>query len=232
MNQIPEHIAIIMDGNGRWAQQRGMERTEGHKAGAEQLFKVAEAAAEAGVKVLTLYAFSTENWKRPAREVGALMELFTKYTSLKLDELHKRQIRLKCIGRLDAMPLIPRTALKKAIADTAGNTGLTVNFALNYGGRAEIADAVTRILGARRRNGSDAPVSEEEVAAALYEPDIPDPELLIRTGGDLRLSNFLLWQASYSELYFTNVLWPDFGREELNAAIAEYQRRQRRFGKV
>lgn len=232
MNQIPNHIAIIMDGNGRWAVERGMERSEGHKAGANQLLEVAEAAIEAGVKVLTLYAFSTENWKRPEKEVSTLMELFTRYTSCKLDELHQRGIRLKCIGRLDAMPMIPRMALKRAIAATAENSTLTLNFALNYGGRAEIADAVSKIVAQRLKDGKDKPVEEEEVAAALYAPEIPDPELMIRTGGDMRISNFLLWQISYSELYFTPVYWPDFGREQLREAIAEYQKRQRRFGKV
>lgn len=232
MNQVPQHIAIIMDGNGRWATERGMKRTEGHKAGADQLIKVADAAIEAGVKMLTLYAFSTENWKRPAKEVNTLMDLFAKYTSFKLDELHKRGIRLMCIGRLEGMPLLPRLALKKAIAETAGNTGLIMNFALNYGGRAEIADAAAKIVAQRLKNKDESPVSEEEMAAALYAPELPEPELLIRTGGEMRISNFLLWQASYAELYFTPVYWPDFGKEELMTAIEEYQKRQRRFGKV
>ena len=230
---IPKHIAIIMDGNGRWATARGLERSAGHKAGSEQVQVVADAAIAAGVSCLTLYAFSTENWNRPKSEVETLMSLFSQYATRSLDDLQRRGIRLRTVGRLDAMPLAPRLALKHAIAATAHNTTLTLNVALNYGGRAELADAATAILAARRASGDlKSPVTEAELAAALYAPDLPEPDLLIRTGGEQRLSNFLLWELSYAEFYFTPVLWPDFGAAELGAAIAEFQSRHRRFGKV
>ena len=229
---IPKHIAIIMDGNGRWAQSRGLARSEGHRAGSKQVETIADAAIAEGVEVLTLYAFSTENWNRPKSEVETLMKLFAEYAQRSLDDLQRRGIRLRTIGRMDGLPMLPRLALKRAIAATAKNTTLTLNVALNYGGRAELVDAATRVVSERVKAGDASAVTEEEFAAALYAPDLPPPDLLIRTGGELRLSNFLLWELSYAELYFTEVLWPDFGAAELHAAIDEFANRHRRFGKV
>ena len=229
---IPKHIAIIMDGNGRWAQTRGLARSEGHRAGSRQVEVIADAAIAEGVEVLTLYAFSTENWNRPKLEVETLMTLFAEYARRSLDDLQRRGIRLRTIGRLDGLPVLPRMALKHAIDATAKNTTLTLNVALNYGGRAELADAASQVVAARVKSGDASPVTEEELASALYAPDLPPPDLLIRTGGELRISNFLLWELSYTEFYFTETLWPDFGPAELHAAIAEYANRQRRFGKV
>ena len=229
---IPKHIAIIMDGNGRWAQTRGLARSEGHRAGSRQVEVIADAAIAEGVEVLTLYAFSTENWNRPKLEVETLMTLFAEYARRSLDDLQRRDIRLRTIGRLEGLPVLPRMALKHAIDATAKNTTLTLNVALNYGGRAELADAASQVVAARVKSGDASPVTEEELASALYAPDLPPPDLLIRTGGELRISNFLLWELSYTEFYFTETLWPDFGPAELHDAIAEFANRQRRFGKV
>lgn len=222
-----KHIAIIMDGNGRWATERGLSRSEGHRAGAQQISKVVDAARQMGIESLTLYAFSTENWKRPAPEVGALMELLREFSISQLPAMMKNQVRLRTIGRTADLPLIPRTALLKAIDMTKNNTKFTVNIALSYGGRAEIVDAVNRIIKERK---SDQPITEEEFRSYLYLPDMPDPDLLIRTGGELRISNFLLWQISYSELYVTPTYWPDFGEAELKKAVESFSSRKRRFG--
>ena len=225
---MPRHIAMIMDGNGRWATQRGLPRTDGHRAGANQLEKIAHAATQNGVKYITLYAFSTENWKRPADEVNALMKLLKGFIDTKLSSLMEQNIRIKAIGRIEQLPLVSRTALKQAIKKTADNTGLTVTLALSYGGRAEIIDAVNRII----REGRKEEITEEAFHGYLYDPELPDPELMIRTGGEHRLSNFLLWQLSYAELYVTDVLWPDFDGDELKKAIDFYRGRDRRFGNV
>ena len=232
MKIVPRHIAIIMDGNGRWAQARGLSRSEGHRVGSKQVEVIADAAIAEGVEVLTLYAFSTENWNRPKLEVDTLMKLFAEYAQHSLDGLQRRGIRLRTIGRMEGLPMLPRMALKHAIAATAKNTTLTLNVALNYGGRAELADAASKLVAARLKSGDASPVTEEEFAAALYAPDLPPPDLLIRTGGELRISNFLLWELSYAEFYFTEVLWPDFGPAELHAAIADFANRHRRFGRV
>ena len=221
------HIAIIMDGNGRWAEQRGLTRSDGHRAGARQISVVADAAAKFGVKYLTLYAFSTENWKRPPAEVLTLMGLISEFAEKKLPDMMKNQVRLRTIGRTGDLPGPARSSLLKAIEATRDNTGLTINIALSYGGRAEIVDAVNRIL-AERPAGTL--LTEKEFRNYLYAPDIPDPELMIRTGGELRISNFLLWELSYSELYVTNAFWPDFGEAELQKAIEAFEHRERRFG--
>ena len=224
-----EHLAIIMDGNGRWATRRGLERSAGHRAGAENIKRVVDAARAKGIKYLTVYAFSTENWKRPAPEVAALMALLKEFTSSMLPDMMKNDVRLRTIGRTADLPLPSRTALLKAIDATKNNTGFTLNIALSYGGRAEIVDAVGRIL--RERSG-DAPITEAEFSKYLYAPDIPDPELIIRAGGEFRLSNFLLWESSYSEIYVTDTLWPDFDENTLQAALDFYAGRDRRFGNV
>ena len=227
---MPQHIAIIMDGNGRWATERGLPRSEGHRAGARQLATVADAAARLGVQYLTLYAFSTENWRRPIAEVTALMGLLREFVDERLPELVERNIRLWTIGRTDDLPAPTRNALRKAIEATSHNTGITVTLALSYGGRAEIADAVTKLLA--ERAGDTRPVTEDDIRRHLYHPDLPDPELMIRTGGEHRLSNFLLWQLSYAELYVTPVYWPDFGEQQLREAIDAFSHRERRFGNV
>ena len=227
---MPQHIAIIMDGNGRWATERGLPRSEGHRAGARQLATVADAAARLGVQYLTLYAFSTENWRRPIAEVTALMGLLREFVDERLPELVERNIRLWTIGRTDDLPAPTRNALRKAIEATSHNTGITVTLALSYGGRAEITDAVTKLLA--ERAGDTRPVTEDDIRRHLYHPDLPDPELMIRTGGEHRLSNFLLWQLSYAELYVTPVYWPDFGEQQLREAIDAFSRRERRFGNV
>ena len=222
-----KHIAIIMDGNGRWATERGLSRSEGHLAGARQIGKVVDAAAKMGIESLTLYAFSTENWKRPEPEVTALMTILKEFAVSELPAMMKNGVRLRTIGRTADLPLPSRMALLKAIDLTRNNSKFTVNIALSYGGRAEIVDAVNKIIKERK---SDAPLTEEEFRNYLYLPDMPDPDLLIRTGGNLRISNFLLWQISYSELYVTSTYWPDFGEKELAAAIEAFSGRERRFG--
>jgi undecaprenyl diphosphate synthase len=229
---VPRHIAIIMDGNGRWAQARGLARSEGHRVGSKQVEIIADAAIAEGVQTLTLYAFSTENWNRPKTEVETLMTLFAEYAQHSLNDLQRRGIRLRTIGRTEGLPMLPRMALQRAIDATAKNTTLTLNVALNYGGRAELVDAASKVVAARVKSGDTSPVTEEEFAATRYAPDLTSPDLLIRTGGELRISNFLLWELSYTEFYFTEVLWPDFGPAELHAAIEEFGNRQRRFGKV
>ena len=222
-----KHIAIIMDGNGRWATERGLSRSDGHVAGAKQISKVVDAAAEMGIESLTLYAFSTENWKRPEPEVTALMRILKEFSVSELPAMMKNGVRLRTIGRTNDLPLASRLALLKAIDMTKDNTKFTINIALSYGGRAEIVDAVNKILKERK---SDQPITEDEFRDYLYLPDMPDPDLLIRTGGNLRISNFLLWQISYSEIYVTPTYWPDFGKEELAKAIESFSGRERRFG--
>ncbi|MCI5780040.1 MAG: isoprenyl transferase [Lentisphaeria bacterium] len=222
-----QHVAIIMDGNGRWATQRGLSRSEGHRAGAKQISVVADAARKLGIKYLTIYAFSTENWKRPEAEVSALMGLIVEFASSELPKMMENNVRLRTIGRTADLPLASRTALLNAIEKTKDNDGFTINVALSYGGRAEIVDAVNKIL---RERKSKKPVTEAEFRDYLYLPDMPDPDLMIRTGGNLRISNFLLWQLSYAELYVTPVFWPDFGEDDLKAALASFEGRERRFG--
>ena len=231
--RIPRHIAVTMDGNGRWARQRGLPRIEGHRRGERAVHEVVEFCGELGVEHLTLYTFSTENWRRSQEEVGFLMRLIEVVAKQQIGELHRKGVRLRVLGRLHELPASLREELERDILMTRENTGLTLNLAINYGGRAEIADAARRLaqqvaLGLLRPTDID----EAAVARELYCPEMPDPDLLIRTGGDLRLSNFLLWQAAYSEIWVTPTLWPDFGREELVAAIRSYQSRERRFGAV
>lgn len=222
-----QHLAIIMDGNGRWATERGLSRSDGHRAGAKQIAKVVEYAREAGIKYMTVYAFSTENWKRPKDEVDVLMSLIGEFSTNLLPDMMKNNVRLRTIGRTGDLPLLARTALNKAISMTSGNTGFTLTVALSYGGRAELLDGMNRMLKERK---SDEVLTEEEFRNYLYAPDIPDPDMMIRTGGEMRISNFLLWQLSYAELYVTPVFWPDFGKEELQKALDNFASRDRRFG--
>ena len=225
------HLAIIMDGTGRWAERRGLPRTEGHRAGAETVLEAAEGARELGIEYLTLYAFSTENWKRSPLEVNALMNLLAEFLDAKLPRMLEKGVRLRAIGRIDGLPAKVRNKLRAVIAATAAGTGGTLTLALNYGGRAEIADAARRIA-SDVKAGKITPgaVDEKLFGRYLYDPELPDPDLLIRTSGEMRISNFLLWELAYSELYVTDVLWPDFDREEMRRAAAAFGKRERRFG--
>ena len=236
LNSIPRHIAIIMDGNGRWARHRGLPRIAGHRAGVKTVKEMVKAAVELGVPILTLYAFSHENWKRPKEEVSDLMDLLDHFIDKEIDKLVKQGICLRTIGRIEALP--PRTLAKvrEAVRRTQSNQKLILNIALNYGSRQEILDAVVKVVkdaqsGGVLSNGSQE-ISEEQFSRFLYTAGLPDPDLLIRTSGEMRLSNFLLWQLSYSEIYITKKYWPDFTKEDLAQAIREYGRRERRFGDV
>jgi undecaprenyl diphosphate synthase len=229
--RIPRHIAIIMDGNGRWANRRNLPRVAGHKAGIEAVRATVETAARMGVEVVTLYAFSTENWKRPRSEVETLWHLLHTYVRRELPKLAENGIRLRAIGRLDGLPDSVRDDLRLAMEETAANGGMLVNLALNYSGRTEIVDAVNSLLAEARRSGAgDVTIDEESIASHLYTAGLPEPDLLIRTSAEMRISNFLLWQIAYSELYVTPTLWPDFRRRDLLQAVLEYQKRDRRFG--
>ena len=231
-DRIPGHVAIIMDGNGRWANLRGLKRNAGHEAGEEALFDTVEGALELGIGTLTVYAFSTENWKRPAEEVRFLMGFNESLLLRRSDELDERDVHVRFVGRR-ARPVPKRLIrlMEDTEAKTADNDRMTLNIAFNYGGRAELVDAAQRLVDDHAA-GDLRTVDEEALAARLYEPAMPDVDLLIRTSGEQRLSNYLLWQAAYAELVFTETLWPDFNRVELEKAVAEYQRRDRRFGKA
>ncbi|MFH1700285.1 MAG: isoprenyl transferase [Candidatus Zixiibacteriota bacterium] len=231
--KCPGHVAIIMDGNGRWANGRGLKRTEGHVAGVKAVRKVVEIASEIGVNYLTLYTFSIENWNRPKDEVASLMQLLSRTTLQELDDLMKNNVRLIATGRIEELPLARKKVLKSAIKKTSKNTGLTLNLALNYGGRTEIIDAVRNIAD-DIQNGelTSGEIDEKRFASYLYTADLPDPDLLIRTSGEMRLSNFLIWQTSYTEIYITDTLWPDFDKFDFLMAVKEYIKRDRRFGRV
>jgi len=228
--RLPRHVAVIMDGNGRWAEQKGLSRVDGHNAGSASVREVVEAAAQLGINVLTLYAFSRENWKRPKQEVGQLWRLLREYLGKEDKLLIENDIRLRIIGRREGIPRPVIRELERVEALTRTNGRMTLAVALNYGGRSEIVDAARRIL----EEGRIAPgaLDEEKFAAHLYTEGIPDPDLLIRTSGELRVSNFLLWQIAYTEIYVTPVLWPDFRKRHLLEAVLEYQKRERRFGDI
>ena len=228
---IPRHIAVIMDGNGRWAKERGLPRREGHRAGAESVREVTDACIDLGVEFLTLYAFSSENWNRPDAEVKALMALLDRFLSEKAKELEKQDIRLLAIGQLDRLPAKTRALLDRIMANTAGNKTLTLVLALSYGSREEIVSAA-KSLATDAAAGiiSPADINGDLFASRLQTAEIPDPDLLVRTSGEMRISNFLLWQISYAEIVIVKKFWPDFRRNDLNEAVAEYQRRHRRFG--
>ena len=232
-DRLPGHVAIIMDGNGRWAKQRGKPRTFGHQNGVKSVREAAEAAAELGIKYLTLYAFSTENWRRPKLETEALMALLLQTINKETKTLNKNNIRLNAIGDLKSLPSLTRKQLLKAIKDTAGNDRMTLTLALSYSSRWELLHAVKKI-GTRIAEGQLKPeeIDQGVFESALETNDMPDPELLIRTSGEYRISNFLLWQIAYSELYFTPKFWPDFRKDDLYEALIDYQNRERRFGKI
>jgi len=230
---VPAHIAIIMDGNGRWARSRGLPRSMGHRAGAEAARRIVEAAVELGVRVLTLYTFSSENWDRPKREIDLLMKLLVEFLRREAPTLHGHHVRLRAIGRTHELPAQPRATLQHLMDETAHYDRMQLVLALSYGGRQELVDAVRRVA-EQVRDGQLSPqaITELDIARQLYAPDVPDPDLLVRTSGEMRLSNFLLWQSSYAELYVTPTRWPDFAKADLEAAIIDYQQRERRFGKV
>lgn len=230
---IPRHIAIILDGNGRWAKQRGLSRIFGHEEGARAVRQSVEGCGEFGVEFLTLYAFSQENWRRPKLEVSALMTLLQKFLKDTTPELHERNVRLHAIGRLEDLPTGCQQQLQRSIDSTAANTGLTLILALSYSGRAEVIDAIKSIAREIKEGRIDENMIDPELFSRhLYTRSYPDPDLLIRTSGEMRLSNFLLWQLSYTEIYFTKTLWPDFRKEDLLEAIHDYSNRQRRYGSL
>ncbi len=233
LEKIPRHVALIMDGNGRWAQKHGLSRIEGHKEGAQSVRAVLRAAANAGVEFVTVYAFSTENWKRPPQEVDGLMKLLISSLNAYEQELHDNRIRLRVMGQFERLPLPVRMRLQKTIDATKNYTDHTFIIALSYGSRTEIADAARRIADEAKAGRLDPKkIDEQTIADHLYLPDVPDPELMIRTSGELRLSNFLLWQLSYSEFYITDTYWPDFREEQFYEALAAFNGRDRRYGGV
>ncbi|EOS56704.1 MULTISPECIES: isoprenyl transferase [Paenibacillus] len=230
-DNIPKHVAIIMDGNGRWARRLGMPRIVGHRSGMKAVKRATIAADELGISILTLYAFSTENWKRPKDEVDYLMSLPQEFLAIELDELVEKNVQVRMMGHTDELPAHTIAAMEEAIERTKHNTGLILNFALNYGSRREITESVKGIAKAVQSGElSVEDITPETIESRLLSAGLPDPDLLIRTSGELRLSNFMLWQTAYSELWFTDILWPDFSKEHLVQAVAEYQRRTRRYG--
>jgi len=231
--KIPQHIAIIMDGNGRWAKEKGLPRIAGHREGAGSVRAVLKACAEFGVKYLTVYAFSTENWRRPREEVDFLMGLFSQTIDREINELMENGVKLNFLGRLDKFSAALQKKMNAAMERTKGNDRITLNVMVNYGGRAEIVDAVKELIidSPRLSEGNDK-ITEKDIGEHLYTRGMPDPDLLIRTASEMRVSNFLLWQIAYAEIYVTPVLWPDFRRDQLMAAIEDFQRRVRKFGKT
>ncbi len=226
---IPVHVGIIMDGNGRWARARGLPRAAGHRAGTKNIRRVLAESVEIGIKVLTVYAFSTENWARPKDEVNHLMRLISQSIQDELDDLDANDVRILHSGRMEGVSPTLQDEIRYAIERTKHNSTITLNVAFNYGGRAEIVDAIKKIM---REGVSPEDVTEAMVSQHLYNPDLPDPDLIIRTGGEFRLSNFLIWQAAYAEFYSTPTYWPDFDEQELRKAVAVFQHRDRRFGKI
>lgn len=238
LNRLPRHIAVIMDGNGRWAQKRHLPRVAGHQSGTKSARITIETCARLKVHALTLYAFSVENWRRPKAEIEFLMQLLREYLRREMPLLQKNNIRMRFLGRANELPQAVQKDTREAMEATANNTGMVLSVALNYGGRAEIVDAMNAILAERDshnghngRRGHDA-ITEEELARHLYTGDLPDPDLLIRTSGEMRISNFLLWQIAYAEIFVTETLWPDFNRARLLEALVEYQKRERRYGGI
>ncbi len=229
--RLPKHVAVIMDGNGRWAKAKGLNRISGHREGAEAVRKIVRASREIGIGWLTLYAFSEENWKRPKVEISALMNLLKQFLRSELKEMQENGISFRCIGRTEKLPEDTRKILYKTIEKTSSNKDMVLTLALSYGGRQEITDSVRKIAAQIEREGMAADeITEQLISDSLYTADMPDPDLLIRTSGEYRISNFLLWQIAYTEIYVTPTLWPDFGKYEYLEAIQDFQKRERRFG--
>ena len=228
---VPNHIAIIMDGNGRWAKKRGLPRLMGHNAGMKSLKEIVRACSDMGVRYLTVYAFSTENWKRPDEEVSGIFKIMVKYIQKELAELKSENVKIQVIGEWEKIPEDARSSMQFALRETEANTGLQFQIALNYGGRREILDAVKELYRRTKEAGGDIEsIEEEDIGRYLSTAGTPDPDMIIRTGGELRLSNFMLWQCAYSELIFRDVYWPDFDKKELESCIAEFEQRHRRYG--
>jgi undecaprenyl diphosphate synthase len=232
LEQLPRHIAVIMDGNGRWAQKRHLPRVAGHRAGTQSARTTIETCARLKVEALTLYAFSVENWRRPKAEIEFLMQLLREYLRKEMPLIQRNNIRMRFLGRPDELPAGVQKDTREAMAATAGNTGMVLSIALNYGGRAEIVDAMNAILAERNGNGAGVTVTEEQLSRHLYTANLPDPDLLIRTSGEMRVSNFLLWQIAYAEIFVTETLWPDFNRARLLEALVDFQGRERRYGGI
>ncbi|HUI73899.1 MAG TPA: isoprenyl transferase [Candidatus Acidoferrum sp.] len=232
LSRLPQHVAVIMDGNGRWAQRRHLPRIAGHRAGTQTARSTIETCARLKIKALTLYAFSVENWRRPKTEIDFLMQLLREYLRREMPLIQRNNIRMRFLGRADDLPAGVQKDTREAMESTANNTGMVLCVALNYGGRAEIVDAVNRVITARRESGKLALVTEADLSERLYTAGLPDPDLLIRTSGEMRVSNFLLWQIAYAEIFVTETLWPDFNRARLLEALVEYQKRDRRYGGI
>jgi undecaprenyl diphosphate synthase len=230
--RLPRHVAVIMDGNGRWAQRKLLPRVAGHKVGAQTTRTIIETCARLNVEALTLYAFSVENWRRPKTETDFLMQLLREYLRTEMPLIQRNNIRMRFLGRSSELPIGVQQDMKAAEEKTAGNGGMVLCLALNYGGRAEIVDAANAILAERNAQGSATPVTEEEVSRRLYTAGLPDPDLLIRTSGEMRVSNFLLWQIAYAEIFVTETLWPDFNRARLLESFLDFQKRERRYGGI
>jgi len=232
LTRLPRHVAVIMDGNGRWAQRRHLPRVAGHSSGTKTARTTIETCARLKIEALTLYAFSVENWRRPKAEIDFLMQLLREYLRQEMPLLQKNNIRMSFIGRTGELPAAVQNDVRDAMEKTAGNTGMVLCVALNYGGRAEIVDAMNALLAERNGQNSPAEITEEQLARHMYTGGLPDPDLLIRTSGEMRVSNFLLWQIAYSEIFVTETLWPDFNRVRLLEALVEYQKRERRYGGI
>ena len=232
LTRLPRHVAVIMDGNGRWAQKRHLPRIAGHRSGTQSARTTIETCARLKIEALTLYAFSVENWRRPKTEIDFLMQLLREYLKKEMPLLQKNEIRMRFLGRIDELAPAVQKDVREAMEKTAGNKGMVLCVALNYGGRAEIVDAMNAILNDRNRSGASSQITEEQLASHLYTEGLPDPDLLIRTSGEMRVSNFLLWQIAYAEIFVTETLWPDFNRARLLEALVEFQKRERRYGGI
>jgi undecaprenyl diphosphate synthase len=232
LGRLPRHVAVIMDGNGRWAQKRHLPRIAGHRSGTQSARITIETCARLKIEALTLYAFSVENWRRPKTEIDFLMALLREYLRKEMPLLQKNEIRMRFLGRIDELPAGVQNDVRDAMEKTAGNKGMVLCVALNYGGRAEIVDAMNAILSERNGHGASHKITEEQLSQRLYTDGLPDPDLLIRTSGEMRVSNFLLWQIAYAEIFVTETLWPDFNRARLLEALLEFQKRERRYGGI
>ena len=232
LTRLPRHVAVIMDGNGRWAQRKHLPRVAGHRVGTQTARSTIETCARLKIEALTLYAFSVENWRRPKTETDFLMQLLREYLRTEMPLIQRNDIRMRFLGRASELPVGVQQDMRNAEEKTAGNQGMVLCLALNYGGRAEVVDAANAILAERNSQGSHAPITEEELSRRLYTVGLPDPDLLIRTSGEMRVSNFLLWQIAYAEIFVTETLWPDFNRARLLEAIVEFQKRERRYGGI